>query len=110
MTSTSRITRTLLLGAALAIVSTPLVAVGQGLGNGLLSVASGVLPLQVFGPDRYALRQAMILTPARYLQAAAPAAFALALDRSPWLALTASSGLCLVMLVATLGLAPRTAR
>lgn len=98
------------LGAALAIVSTPLVAVGQGLGNGLLSVASGVLPLQVFGPDRYALRQAMILTPARYLQAAAPAAFALALDRSPWLALTASSGLCLVMLVATLGLAPRTAR
>lgn len=94
------------LGAAGATLFAPLVAIGQGLGNGLLSVASGVLPLHVFGPDRYAVRQAMILTPARYLQAAAPAAFALALDRSPWLALAASSGLCVIMLAATLGLGP----
>lgn len=94
------------LGAAFAVVFAPLVAIGQGLGNGLLSVASGVLPLHVFGPDRYAVRQAMLLTPARYLQAAAPAAFALVLDRSPWLALMVSSGLCLAMMAATLGLGP----
>ena len=59
------------LGAAMAVAGgsrlAPLLAVGQGLGNGLLSVASGVLPLHVFGPDRYAVRQALLLTPARYL-------------------------------------------
>lgn len=88
-------------GAFLALVFAPLIAVGQGLGNGLLSVASGVLPLHVFGPHRYAMRQALILTPARYCQAAAPTLFALVLDRSPWLALAASSSLCLLMLAAT---------
>lgn len=82
----------------------PLLAVGQGLGNGLLSVASGVLSLRIFGPERYAVRQAMLLTPARYLQAAAPAAYAIALVRSTALALILSGGLCLVMLVLSIGL------
>lgn len=85
----------------------PLLAVGQGAGNGLLSVASGVLPLHVFGPDRYAVRQAMALTPARYLQALAPAAWALALEVSAGFALAASSLVCLGMVALTLGLAPR---
>ncbi|MDQ3124266.1 MAG: MFS transporter [Pseudomonadota bacterium] len=89
-------------GARLA----PLLAVGQGAGNGLLSVAAGVLPLHVFGPDRYAVRQAMILTPARYLQAAAPAAYAIALEVSPGVALAASSAVCLLMFVLTFGLRP----
>ncbi len=91
-------------GARLA----PLLAVGQGAGNGLLSVASGVLPLHVFGPDRYAVRQAMVLTPARYLQAAAPAAWALAIDVSTGLALALSSAVCLGMCAVTLGLRPRS--
>lgn len=82
----------------------PLLAVGQGLGNGLLSVASGVLPLKIFGPERYAVRQAMLLTPARYLQAAAPAVYAIALDHSAGLALTLSGGLCMMMLGLTLRL------
>lgn len=97
------------IGAALALSSAPLaplLAVGQGLGNGLLSVASGVLPLHVFGPERYAVRQALVLTPARYLQAIAPAAYALAVEVSPLAALTASSLLCLGMFVLTLGLRP----
>lgn len=81
-----------------------LLPIGQGLGNGLLSVASGVLPLQIYGPDRYAVRQAMVLTPARYLQAVAPAIFALALDASVALALVLSSAVCLAMLPLTLGL------
>jgi MFS family permease len=87
-----------------APVAAPLLAVGQGAGNGLLSVASGVLPLQIFGPERYAVRQALLLTPARYLQAAAPAAYAWALDGSVMTALLLSSALCLGMLALTVGL------
>ncbi|GAA0648735.1 MFS transporter [Brevundimonas lenta] len=82
------------------------VAVGQGAGNGLMSVASGVLPLHVFGPDRYAVRQSMILTPARYVQAAAPAVYALALGVSPAVAMTLTSLVCLAMFAFTLGLQP----
>ena len=89
-------------GARLA----PLLAVGQGAGNGLLSVASGILPLYVFGPERYAARQALLLTPARYLQALAPAAYAFALDASPQVALAASSFVCLAMCALTIGLGP----
>ncbi|MDQ8029939.1 MAG: MFS transporter [Brevundimonas sp.] len=101
------------LGAALAVFGgarlAPLLAVGQGLGNGLLSVASGVLPLHVFGPDRYAVRQALVLTPARYLQAVAPAAYAVAIEVSPGVALALSSLICLGVFALTLGLKPVTA-
>ncbi|WP_439472667.1 MFS transporter [Brevundimonas sp.] len=97
-------------GAALAWLGgarlAPFLAVGQGMGNGFLSVASGVLPLHVFGPDRYAVRQALVLTPARYLQALAPAAYALAIEVSPPAALAASSLLCLGVFALTLGLGP----
>lgn len=89
------------LGAAVAALfgtaGAPAVAVGQGLGNGLLSVASGALPLKVFGAERYGMRQALVLTPARYVQAAAPAVYALAMDVSPGVALAASSAICLAM-------------
>lgn len=98
------------LGATFALIGgaklAPLLAVGQGLGNGLLSVASGVLPLHVFGPERYAVRQALILTPARYLQAAAPAAYAVAVEVSPAAALSLSGLACLAMFALTLGLRP----
>lgn len=97
-------------GAGLALGSTmlaPALAIGQGAGNGLLSVASGVLPLEVFGPDRYAERQALLLTPARFLQAAAPAAYALAMDASIAAALCLSGGICLTMLALTFGLGLR---
>lgn len=100
-------------GALLALIGgarlAPLLAVGQGLGNGLLSVASGVLPLHVFGPERYAVRQALVLTPARYLQAVAPAAYALAIGVSPLLALGLSSLICLGVFALTLGLRPVSA-
>ena len=100
------------LGAAAALCGArfaPLLAVGQGLGNGLLSVASGVLPLHVFGPERYAVRQALVLTPARYLQAIAPAAYALAVEVSPLAALIVSSLVCLGVFALTLGLRPVSA-
>ena len=69
-------------------------------------MASGVLPLYVFGPDRYAARQALLLTPARYLQALAPAAYAIVLEASPYVALAASSLVCLAMFALTFGLRP----
>lgn len=101
------------LGALLAVLGgarlAPMLAVGQGLGNGMLSVASGVLPLHVFGPDRYAVRQALVLTPARYLQAIAPAAYAMAISVSPAAALTLSSLICFGVFALTLGLGPARA-
>jgi hypothetical protein len=80
---------------------------GQGAGNGLLAVASGVLPLHLFGRENYGARQALVLTPARFLQAAAPVLYGAVLDRSAGLALLASSGVCLVMFAMTLGLRPK---
>ncbi|MBU2167042.1 MAG: MFS transporter [Alphaproteobacteria bacterium] len=83
------------------------VALGQGIGNGLLSVASGVLPLVLCGPDRYGERQARMLMPARFVQAAAPALYGLALERSAALALVLSTAICGVMFAMTFGLKPR---
>lgn len=83
------------------------VALGQGAGNGLLSVASGVLPLHLFGKENYATRQALILTPARFLQAAAPLSYGVLLDRSAGLALLASSAVCVLMFAMTFGLERR---
>ncbi|MGO4410600.1 MULTISPECIES: MFS transporter [unclassified Brevundimonas] len=83
------------------------VALGQGAGNGLLSVASGVLPLHLFGKENYATRQALILTPARFLQAAAPLSYGVVLDHSAGLALAASSAVCVLMFAMTFGLERR---
>lgn len=86
-----------LLATLFGTLGAPAVAIGQGMGNGFLSVASGALPLKVFGAERYGMRQALILTPARYVQAAAPAAYALAMNASPGVALAVSSAICLGM-------------
>ncbi|WP_374471417.1 MFS transporter [Phenylobacterium sp.] len=83
-------------GAALAI--------GQGAGNGMLTVAKGVLPLSLYGPQGYAYRSALIGRPATVLQAAGPLVFAVVLERSPLAALALTSGLCLVMFAMTFGL------
>ena len=83
------------------------VALGQGIGNGLLSVASGVLPLVLYGPDRSGERQARMLMPARFVQAAAPALYGLALGHSAALALMLSTAICGVMFAMTLGLRSR---
>jgi cyanate permease len=111
--STTRIATLLSpLGALVALSFGPQASValviGQGLGNGMLSVASGVLPLAVFGREGYALRSALITTPARFVQAAGPGLFALALAASPQAALGLSSGVCLMMFAMTFGLASRT--
>ena len=78
--------------------------IGQGLGNGMLSVANGTLPLALFGRDGYAYRAALINTPARFVQAAGPGLFAMALATSPQAALALIAGVCLMMFAMTFGL------
>lgn len=78
--------------------------IGQGLGNGMLSVANGTLLLALFGREGYAYRAALINTPAKFAQAAGPGLFALALATSPQAALALTSGVCLMMFAMTFGL------
>ncbi len=51
-------------------------AIGQGAGNGMLTVAKGVLPLSLYGPRNYAYRSALIGRPALFAQIFGPAVFA----------------------------------
>ncbi len=88
------------LGAvALLLAGAPaatLFALLHGAGNGIMTIAKGTLPLALFGAAGYGARQGWLTMPARVLQAAAPPAFGLALDR--WgveaLWLTAAIALC----------------
>ena len=47
----------------------------HGAGNGILTVAKGTLPLALFGPVGYGLRQGLLMVPARIAQASAPLLF-----------------------------------
>lgn len=103
------------LGAALFLATgAPLGAVFtlmHGLGNGVLTIAQGTLPLVLFGPQGYGLRQGLLMLPARFAQAAAPFVFGLALAHWGSQALWLSAGLGLLCLAALLLLrAPSVAR
>jgi hypothetical protein len=76
----------------------------HGLGNGVLTIAKGVLPLMLFGPQGYALRQGLLMVPARFAQALAPLVFAMVLDHWGAQALWLSAALGLVCLGALLAL------
>jgi predicted MFS family arabinose efflux permease len=97
------------LGASLLLAlggaGAPFMALGQGAGNGMLTVAKGVLPLRLYGPSNYAYRSALLSRPAQFAQIAGPALYGLALERSATLALLGSSALCLIMFAMTFGLA-----
>ncbi|TYK70037.1 MFS transporter [Comamonas sp. Z3] len=82
-----------LLSARLAILAHPLAAVClglagapaasifailHGLGNGILTIAIGTLPLKVFGSQGYGQRQGWLMVPARIVQAGSPFLFGLA--------------------------------
>lgn len=47
----------------------------HGAGNGIYTIVRGTLPLAMFGPAGYGARQGMIIAPARFLGALAPAMF-----------------------------------
>ncbi|MCA3563361.1 MAG: MFS transporter [Methylocystis sp.] len=67
----------LLFGAPAAYAFTIL----HGAGNGVMTIAKGTLPLALFGPAGYGLRQGVLSAPARILQAFAPVIFGFALEQ-----------------------------
>jgi MFS family permease len=89
-------------GAPAAVVFTVL----HGLGNGILTIANGTLPLAIFGPSGYGLRQGFLTVPARFGQASAPFLFAVLTERFGTSALLLSAALGLASLAALLFLTP----
>ncbi|MBT2325471.1 MFS transporter [Variovorax paradoxus] len=79
-------------------------AVLHGLGNGILTIAIGTLPLLIFGPKGYGQRQGFLMVPARIVQAGAPFLFGLAIERWGTGALWLSAGMGLTACAALLGL------
>ena len=89
-------------GLMLALAGSPVLAavfvVLHGAGNGLITIAKGVLPLALFGAQGYGVLQGKLAVLQRTMQAAAPLAFALVLERGG-----ASAGLALTLAVSLLG-------
>jgi len=79
----------LALGSPMAVVFTVL----HGAGNGILTIAKGTLPLAIFGPQNYGLRQGWLMMPARMSQAFAPLVFAVLIDDYGIYALVLSASL-----------------
>lgn len=77
-------------------------AVLHGAGNGMMTIASGTLPLILFGPRGFGRRQGLIIAPARLAQALAPLAFGFLLEAFGSGALWLTSGLMLCALLALL--------
>jgi len=97
-----------LISARLAAIAHPIGATGvvlagapattafvllHGGGNGILTIAKGTLPLAIFGPHGYGLRQGLLMVPARFAQAFSPLVFALLIDDFGTRALWLSAGL-----------------
>ncbi len=81
-------------------------AIFYGLGNGILTIARGTLPLAIFGPKDYGYRLGLVGAPARIAQAAAPLAFGLLIDVMGSRVLIVSSALSLSALLALTLLRP----
>jgi MFS family permease len=77
-------------------------AVLYGAGNGLLTIARGMVPLAIFGPYAYGERTGLIGAPARAAQAFAPFVFGVLLDEIGVGAISISASLCLAALAALL--------
>ncbi|MGE6607313.1 MFS transporter [Halomonas sp. NPDC076908] len=93
------------LGAALlATVGMPAAgfALLHGAGNGMMTIASGTLPLALFGPKGFGQRQGLIIAPARAMQALAPLLFGLLIEQNGAGALWLTSGLMLLATIALL--------
>jgi MFS family permease len=90
---------------ALGGVAAPVFAVLHGMGNGIMTIAKGTLPLHVFGPVEYGARQGLLAAPSRFMQALAPFLFGLLLERaSVQAALALTAGLSLAAFAALLAL------
>lgn len=81
-------------------------AVLHGAGNGMISVAKGVLPLAIFGPAGYGSVTGKIAVAGRLTQAFAPLVFGVVLENggAGWaLGLSAALGLASLLMLAGLG-------
>ncbi len=78
----------------------------HGAGNGVLTIARGTLPLALFGPTGYGLRQGLLTLPSRLLQACAPLIFGYALEISGMHAIWITAGLSALAFCALLALQP----
>lgn len=87
-----------------------LFALMHGMGNGILTIAKGTLPLVVFGASGYGERQGWLMAPARVSQAFAPVLFGLAMAHWGGHALWLTAGLGLLALALLQGLALHMAR
>lgn len=84
------------------LAAAPLFVILHGLGNGILTVAKGTLPLALFGPNGYGRRQGWLMMPATLAQATAPLAFGLIIKRFGFTALWFSAALELLAFAALL--------
>ncbi|NIM41369.1 MAG: MFS transporter [Hydrogenophaga sp.] len=66
---------------AVGVAAAPVFAVLHGLGNGILTIAKGTLPLAYYGPVGYGRRQGWIVAPSRVAQAFAPLLFGALVER-----------------------------
>ena len=86
------------LGAAALAVFGPVainaLALLHGAGNGMLTIASGTVPLAIFGPTGYGRRNGYLAVPTRIAESAAPFLFGLLIDHIGTAALAVSAGLC----------------
>lgn len=75
-------------------------AVLHGMGNGVLTIARGTVPLALYGPQGYGYRLGLLGLPSRFLSAGAPLVFSLLIDRLGAGVLVVTSGLCLSAVLA----------
>jgi MFS family permease len=104
----------MLVGLALLLGAFPILAltiVLYGAGYGIMWIARGTLPLSLFGPDRYATLMGRLAFPSLIVQALAPSAGALLIERSGpdaiMAALTGFAALNVVLIAVLWGLCRR---
>lgn len=78
-----------------------------GIGNGILTIARGTVPLALFGVADYGMRTGLLAIPIRLSQALAPFLFGLLLDhKGPNTALLFSIGLSVIAFIVMINLTP----
>jgi MFS family permease len=82
-------------------------AILHGAGNGMLTIASGTLPLALFGPSGYGKRTGILAVPTRIAESSAPLLFGLLIDRIGTAAIAVSAGLCLAAFASLFALRSR---
>lgn len=92
-------------GAAVIAVAGGGVAAGafavlHGMGNGIITIARGTVPLALYGPQNYGYRLGLLGMPSRFLSAGAPLVFSLLIDRMGAGVLLVTSGLSLSAVLA----------